>query len=362
MTIEHSNRFDLDFDDAPSTSAPAPAPIGPTRPLLEIDGVDAPTPVAPTPGATLAAMRKAGLDFPIELVQPIMPFDSPNVGDFRMCTRMDTGFIFGTVTPTYGFVQPAELAATFDAAIPAGADVKVSGDDSGTRMWIKVNMDMGGLVSPEIQAEANAKKWIHTDPRDANGDTPVSFNLQAYHAQGGKGALSFSIGVHVKICANGLIVPLNDSQGKRITLRHTKHFEHRVNRLREAFKQAQEGVAGVQNTFERMAGESIQAEAFDAFAEHMFPGSQAKRDDLHRIYHNAAGAAPGTAWGMLQAATYYGTHEYQVRVGGRSAKKYRSDMPDDQVQTQARAQSMAYGPAGAFTTRAYQYVSQLVTN
>jgi len=373
-----NTRFENLEMDSPIAPIPAPIEEMSNRPVLEIDGLEnvypepAPEPEAAPAGAAVLALRNAGLDFPVALVEPVLPgFPmSPNVSSLRFCTRTDTGAVFGgSVSPEYGFVQPEELAATFDTALPSGAGaVEVKSDLFGERLWFTCDLPTSKLleIRPEAQAQADALRPYGTEHL-VNGHTPITFKLLGTHAYGGKGSLEISLLMEALVCANGMKVPVMDGN-KKVTIRHTVNFEQRVSLLRRAFEAAGGMVEALSGMFESMAGTRITATQFDQYAKALFPSESTQawnqRKRLEEVYVTAPGAAPGTAWGALQAGTYYGTHETNVRVGGRSLSRYTLDDPDKVTpaeligyQGQARLESMVYGPAGAFTERAFQYVS-----
>lgn len=367
------------------------------RPVLEIDGIeglyDTPAPVATRPTgravgtSALEALNAAGLNFPVGLVQPqfaIPPRDwlnspkfryngwvqPPNMKDFQACMRLDTGHIFGMVSPGYGFVQPEELAATVDAALPEGThEVKVKGSAFGDFVWFECSLPNGTFdISPEVQAEANGKRWIHLDPRDPQGNMPVKAKLLVKHSQGGKGGLELAMLLEVTICGNGLCIPLLDGK-KQLNLRHSAKFAERVSQLRKAFSVAGGFTNALADMLSAMPGTKITVAQFDKYCKSLFPGetTQAanKRAHFETLYNEAVGAAPGTAWGALQAATYFATHEAPVRVGGRSLSRYTLDDPSNVTpaqlegyQGQARLEMLVNGQGATFTEKAYQHVVQ----
>lgn len=381
---EPSARFqDLEIGDEANEAQVMARPVM-ARPVLEIEGLDVycdepeDTETA-TDKPALRALRAAGLDFKVSLVPVnVSPLDvprgaswnqPPNAEDFRFCLREDTGHIFGITGPDYGFVNPEELAGVVDAALPAGADkVKVHSSAFGDHLWFSVDLPEGQFtVTPEIQAEADARGWIHIDPRGANGHTPVMGRLLFKHAFGGKGSYDVWMVLEALICGNGLRVPLKSGE-QQIKIRHTRNFENRVADLRHAFEVAQGAIPVFSALFNEMGRTRITMAQFDEYAEELFPGNTAqaqnKRKRLAEINTTAVGCAPGTAWGALQAATYYATHETSVRVSGRSLSKYTLDDPQDlsgaqinALQGQARLERLVYGDAGAFTENALQYVT-----
>ncbi|MBD3262020.1 MAG: DUF932 domain-containing protein [Candidatus Altiarchaeales archaeon] len=367
---------DLELDASPVVD---PAPVAETpdvRPPLEIDGVqgvyDTPeSDVGPT-GPTVQALREAELDFPVKLVQPDLPGfpASPNIADHRFCARADNGYVFGvSVSPGYGFVQPSELAATFDAALPEGVgDVKVESSLMGERIWFTCDLPMSKMleIHPDIQAVADALPQ-YGESHLVDGHTSITFRLLGHHAYGGKGSLDISLLMEALVCSNGMRVPVMDGN-RKVSIRHTCNFEQRVSMLQKAFSLAGGMVEALSGMFADMAGTRITATQFDQYCKAMFPGESTqaknKRKELEKAYVSAPGAAPGTAWGALQAGTYYGTHLTPVRVGGRSLSRFTLDDPDsvtpaqlEGYQGQARLESMVYGPAGGFTERAFQYVT-----
>jgi len=372
------NRFaDLELDPAnlDSVIPPEKTPLP-----LEIDGVEIPPCVeAPHSKPAFAALTGAGYDFNVELIRPEFPLTAlplnsnwvnpPNIDDYRLCMRMDTGHIFGVVSPGYGFVQPHELAETVDAALPEGAGkVKCEGSSFGDSMWFDCELPTGTFdISPEMQSEANGQRWIHLDPRDPQGNIPIRAKLLFKHAYGGQGSYDVSLLIEALVCANGLCLPLKNGK-KQISIRHNSSFPERVEQLRHAFQVAGGCVPVFAGMLSEMAATKITMPQFDAYAKVMFPGESTqaknKRERFSEIYVSALGAAPGTAWGALQASTYYATHETPVRVGGRSLSRYTLDDPStvtgqqlDGYQRQARLELLVNGAAGQFTEKAYQYVT-----
>lgn len=375
-TTNTTNRFaTLDLDDNASalTIAITTPKVEPLRPPLEIDGVAdlyAPPTSATPEGPSVQALRAKGFDFEVALVEPALPGfgASPNISEHRFVVRKDNGAVFGnSVSPTYGFVQPVELAETFDAALPAGVHgVTVGSTLLGDRLWFTCDLSETAEVTPDVQAMANALHQ-HGTSHLINGNTPVTFHMLGQHAYGGQGPLDLYLQMKALVCANGMRVPLKQGN-KRISIRHTTNFAERVELLQQAFEAAGGMVEAVKSLFETMAGTTISGAAFAEYAKAMFPGSgtqtENKRTQLEEAYYTAPGAAPGTAWGALQAGTYYGTHLTPVRVGGRSLSRFTLDDPDNVTpmqlegyQGQARLESMVYGSAGAFTERAFQYVT-----
>jgi len=366
-----TNRF-ADLEIGAGTAVEVAAVVPNPRPVLEIEGVEGvytePESEAPIVGPTVAALREKGLNFSVGLVQPEMPgfAMSPNIQDHRFCVRQDNGYVFGaSVSPGYGFVQPEELAATFDAALPEGvSNVKVGSTLFGERIWFVCDLPMSKLleIHPDIQAIADTMGH-----HKVNGHTPVIFRLLGHHAYGGQGALDISLLIEALVCGNGMRLPLKEGN-RNVTFRHTCNFEERVSMLRKAFELAGGMVEAFSGTFTQMAESRITAAQFDAYAKVMFPGESTqarnKRERFSEIYVSALGAAPGTAWGALQAGTYYATHETHVRVGGRSLSRFTLDDPAtvtgqqlEGYQHQARLESMVYGPAGDLSARAFQYVT-----
>ena len=356
---------------------------------LECDGeeaVEAPEAEAPeaveapklAPPA-LSALESARLNFQVELLPLEFPLhviparsswtEAPNAGEYRACTRMDTGRIFGITGPDYGFVQPSELAALVDAAAPAGTEIKVRSSAFGDHLWFECGLPFGEFtVTPQIQQDANSRGWVHTDPRDGAGNTPVTAKLIFKHTYGGKGSYDVGLLLEALVCQNGMKVELTEG-GKAIKIRHTVNFESRVQDLKRAFEAAGGMVNALSGMLQGLAETPITMPQFDAYCEALFPGESTqaknKRKRLAEINASAVGCAPGTAWGALQAATYYATHETSVRVTGRSLSRYTLDDPSqlngaqiEAIQGQARLESMTYGDSGAFTGKAFQYVSQ----
>ncbi|MBD3261870.1 MAG: DUF932 domain-containing protein [Candidatus Altiarchaeales archaeon] len=377
---EGNLRFaDLDLDESPET--PALPAVVPERPMLEIDGVDvesAPSESVSSEGAALAALNKAGLNFEVKLVQPVVapqdiPYGSswvqpPNAEEFNYCMRMDTGRIFGVTSPDYGFVQPSELAELVDAALPEGAgDVKVRSSAFGDHLWFDCELPEGTFeVTPEMQADADSRGWVHVDPR-VDGRTPVKAKLLFKHAYGGKGSYDVWMLLEALICGNGMRVALQDGK-RQLKIRHTVNFESRVQDLRRAFEVAGGAVKAFTGILQEAGRTQITLKQFDEYCEHLFPGESTqaknKRKRLALLNSTAVGCAPGTAWGALQSATYFATHETEVRVQGRSLKHYTLDDPNslngaqiESIQGQARLEAMAYGNSGAFTEKALQYVT-----
>lgn len=274
----------------------------------------------------------AGFDWEIEKA-PVQYVDGRGVtrqmADRFVLHRSDTGQALSVMSGRYREVQPAEVLDFF-------ADVCES------QRW---SMETAGVLKGGAQYWALAKAGL--DAFLDGADHHELYMLLATSADGSLATLAQATDVRV-VCHNTLGFALNDTKGKRVTVRHNTAFDAKVIKRElgmvdfetswESFiaqmqtlqtVEIDEGAARsffaelLRPTQDRPAARGqYQAETFDQLLGGTVRGGYTRietdkaaperairgLEDLMTSYHTAPGAAPGSAYGLVQGVTHWLDH------------------------------------------------------
>lgn len=324
-------------------------------------------------GPVTEVLRMNGLDFPVRLseIQLVNGDFSPNMDDFRAVVG-PSGRVYGQiVTKSYNIVQNTTVASMLDHLVKDKSQVKITSFNHGERVGFAIQLPIpegpdSNLFSEEIRDKRAQYKRVHNEAAEREYVSPVEYKLLVINGHGYKSSFETRLECRFKACDNGLFLNLK-KQGVRF--RHSRKLDNRVEALDRIFSTAVEASHTQQAMFDKMFAKKITAVEFDAFVDTMFPVSdelkrkshiEEQRESFKTIYEMAPGAAPNTAFGLLQAATYWTTHEARVKVGGQSANRFQLGLNDESMRRMARLESSIFGSNVAFNNQAYQYVYNLV--
>lgn len=218
----------------------------------------------------------------------------------------------GLDAPGFGVVRDdtkdclAVVGNRFDPAQPSDLDVidRVSGDKP---------IDRGGIFG------RGKVVWLQT--REDTVQTPSGpAETRILVASACDGSLGFTIGATAVVvaCRNTFAKAL---AGARHTCKHTKNMRARIDGIAKLYEAARDETQRFGTISTRLAETKVDDEQVDAVVNVIFgdrPEKRASRWDaaIGRFkdgYWTAPGAVPETAWGLVQAATYYTSHDATVR-------------------------------------------------
>jgi len=265
--------------------------------------------------------RRAQGDRPAGLVfaQP----DAQQRGDVlvgQVVRRSDTKYPLGQVGPAYRTVPNSDKVALFERLVERrviSADAVRSGEfGGGSKIWIQAVPagDSGGIVLPNgHRVEA---RFTLIDSFD--GSTSLATLDSATNI----------------VCQNTYARAYREGLGVR--LKHTTNVEERFIAVVKAIHASCQGLAKDAEVYAAMQRTSVDHKGgLKAMLDKFFPlpekdgdtgprahaNAQEVRDSIAWAYEYAPGAAPGTRFGLLQAATYHLTHQ-----AGREGSRLESGM------------------------------------
>lgn len=271
--------------------------------------------------------------------------DGRSITSHVAVTRSDTGAVIGVVGADYGIIQPADMAELADAILGESGGEYAPGNAGvlrgGSRAFLQVRGPVRRIDGIAEAAQSNVSIFNSWD-----------------------GSLRFEAGFAdtIIVCRNTLRAAL-DEASNGITIRHSASAPERVKQAKRIIAAARAYTGALDNHLLAMLGRPLSTDQLMGLLQELIPERTAKgetaRQAILSAYSHAPGAAPGSAWGALQAVTYYTTHSYPVRqTSGRTA-------------AQARSESNWFGPGAALaraawkrldtdaSVQALQYVRQL---
>ncbi len=333
-----------------------------------------------TSGPCVRALKAAGGDITIELVEPryegsqgsmVIPM---NASEHRLIVDADTKRIFGAATDMYNTPQHRDVATMLDAAIEGangaleGAEVSCRTANHGAKVWWLADLkhfSQDDIITPEVKAKVQSRMDEYGGQVSAGGSlipTGLDFSVKLVASNSVDGQpLTWSLMMDVEACSNKARVAVAGMCG---SLKHTKRITDRVQAMTAVFRHAEDLSLGLRDMVGRLAMTEVDAETLDTFAEAMFPSrskvaspqTAKKRAGLKDLYYNADGAAPGTAWGLVQSVTNYTTHHKAVSVNGRSSRRFSLEDTETERIDQAREYSSMWGSGHTLNTKALEYV------
>lgn len=338
--------------------------------------VDAQTGAVAEPVEEMGPCRKAlvesGGDITVEL--RTLGFangtGSPNLGDeYRAVTDVATGRVFNVVSDIWNTPQHRDVADMLDSVASEidGFDVKCHSANHGGHVWWagQVKHFTHDEVLTDDVIERVTKNMPKYGRRVSAGGALLpkgldfSVKLIASHSVDG-GSLQWSYLLDVEACTNKSRVTLAGFTG---SLKHTTNIERRVDGMKKLFSATEGKALSLRDMVAKLSLVKVDTETLDELIEKLVPGTSArslgKQRRLREIYHDAPGAAPGTAWGLHQMTTFYVNHEKSVSVGGRSGRKFALDMPKKQKIEVGRYESAMFGSGAAMADTALRFALSL---
>lgn len=237
--------------------------------------------------------------FPVE-TRPA-EVDGKTVPGYVAVVRGDTGRVFGFQTSDYRLVLNAEIYPRFDEAVDA-CGVNVEG------MLVDDQLAYGGART--IRTYRFPCEQVAVQVGDA-----VVFELRVLNSYDGSVAVSAVSGARRLVCLNGMTL----GTSFRIYGRHTKGFgvQGLAERLQAAWRLYREGTQRFM--------EWVHIRIRDEHAKDVFiamPGiTDARLEKLMGYWRNEARSHGQSVWALVNAATYWATHERVRRPsqGNRAA-------------------------------------------
>jgi phage/plasmid-like protein (TIGR03299 family) len=172
------------------------------------------------------------------------------------------------------------------------------------------------------------------------------------------GSMAFIAGFSdtIVVCKNTLAMASTDARAG-LTLKHTSKVHERIETATRLIEAARKYTGALDNAILKMCGRKMSTDQWMGLVQTLISGTkgadgkvtvsgkaETARAALLAAYTKAPGAMPGTAWGALQATTYYATHVQPVRMtSGRS-------------EAEARAESAWWGPGKELVDEAWSYL------
>ncbi len=210
--------------------------------------------------------------------------------------RSDTGAAIGVVGPRFRAITNAAKVELFDALAARGvvSQMRAGCFDDGARVW--------------IQAATGKRLEV--------AGQPIEHRFTAI--DGYDGSVSMAIvdtDVNI-VCRNTFQRAYREGRGQR--MRHTRSIGVRYDAIAAAIKASIDGFERSVETLRDLARKPMSHDGWKAALDALFPlpakdaaqsPEQAARNRLAWAYEASPGAMPGTAYGAVQAVTYYATHE-----------------------------------------------------
>lgn len=171
------------------------------------------------------------------------------------------------------------------------------------------------------------KLRVHVEFRESEAAGEESVFGRAYtlyptfevsHGIGGHGGLDVSAGLYLPVCSNGMIV---GNKSLTCKMRHTPGMLYRLENLEAVVDRAVRLIGKEQQFHQQARAVSLAGTeetrralyyVLTGKAELPLPGARKVRgfDQLAHAHVFGDGADAGTAFGVLQAATHYATHDF----------------------------------------------------
>lgn len=264
---------------------------------------------------------------------PLQLADGRPVSTHVGIVRSDTRAQIGIVGSDYGIIQPQDMTELADAILQA---------DGYTRGNAGV-----------LRGGSRAFLQLKSDKRDVGG-VAIQSNITVFNSW--DGSLRFEAGFAdtVIVCRNTLQAALGEA-ASGISIRHTTSAPERVKQATRILEASKEYRGALDNAILRMMAQPLSTDQLMALVQQLLPAdgegkvsarTEKARQAVLSAYTQAPGAAPGSAWGAVQAVSYYATHTYPVRkTSGRS-------------EAEARAEGTWFGPGGALMRKAWTNVQK----
>jgi len=282
----------------------------------------------------MQALDRVGALFPVEKQGLTNSVTFRHLHNYCEVVRTDTNEGLGVVGSEFGLISHRQAFEDVDGALPALEQVygpaTVEAEVYKKKRRGKGNTTEGAVVS----VKAEFMEWQGEVSERGQRLYPT---IHVAHGIAGDKGLEVSAGIYRLICSNGMII---GERTMRRTLRHTQNIRHKLEglsasvvraldetgKVRELMAQGQ--AIALTHTFAEEALRYVLAGRFDR-------GTREARnyEGILSAYYDAPGADPGNLNGVLQAATYYATHEY-----GRGTNPLSSETstPANAVRQRAR--------------------------
>jgi phage/plasmid-like protein (TIGR03299 family) len=283
-------------------------------------------------------LRAARLDWRVE-TQPIYLANGRPVEGKRAIVRTDTGYALGVASGRYGTIQNSSLAELADAILGEGdwRPAQAAESNGGRTVWMQ----------------------LRTPPRDVGG-LDVRSNLILSTGHDGLGAFACGRSNTWAVCKNTFAAAMKDAFNG-LTLKHTLNAEQRLRAAANIARAARESDVTLDNAILALMGrrgitdDHALGMAIQLFGE--ADRTAATRERFIEAYRSAPGAAPGTAFGLLQAVTYHTSHLATVRGYDTEAEREQARLESTWWGRGAEMQTHAWNIlADEEATQALQYV------
>ena len=245
-------------------------------------------------GATVAQMLKAAkLDWKVEKVPLTGPEGDEVPGHFGLRRSTDRHY-FDVCGSRYIPTQNADALGFFNDFVKAGdATLELVGSlAGGSIVWGLAKLDQ------EFELPGSRKDKVRG-----------YLFLGSPHIQGR--SLVARMTTLRDVCNNTLSIAMRKGKngfGDTFRMNHRNEFnEVQQDEARRVLKLAREQVKQFADDAARLAKKKMTDSAAEDFFKDIF-GDGPRADRVIDAYRNAPGAMPGTAWGALNAVTYYSDH------------------------------------------------------
>jgi phage/plasmid-like protein (TIGR03299 family) len=261
------------------------------------------------------------------------PFKVP---DYKVLVRSDNGYILSIVGSKYGVIQPSALADLADDILKVSSDEgwslgQAGYTDGGNRIWMQ-------MLGPSRYVGGEKFNGALTGSNSYDRTRPYLMGFSNT----------------IAVCANTLAMAISESKNQ-IEIRHTLNAVERLDEVRAALAAANEYNAKIDKSVLQLMNKKISDALIWTLAAKLFPaqdeakpreGTKDKRVELINAYQHAPGNARNTAWGAVQAATYFATHRW-------GTAELRENTPEAIA---TRVDSSLWGPANKFAQTAWDTV------
>ena len=250
----------------------------------------------PKPPKVKEMLKGAGLDWGVELRDIYMPGVDVPIKIAKALVRDKDNHVLDVVGPSYVPTQNAEAFDFFNEFVNAGgAHMETAGALRGGKfVW--------GLANLKQQFEV------------VKGDTIKGYLLVICPHQQGKSLIIKLTTIRV-VCMNTLRLAMRGGQEFRMVHRH-KFDKAMQNTAKETLGIARETVDKFADDARRLKKIKMSEDRVKAAVTNVFGEVDRVVAKVMDCYKNAPGADVGTAWGALNAVTYYVDH-----IASRTADK-----------------------------------------
>jgi len=298
------------------------------------------------------AIVAAGLDFQVEkranyFKKTVGSTEVMEKGLKFQSVRTDTQDSLGVVGPIWQPHQNRQAFADMDEIVGRKEAIYETAGSlaGGARIWLLAKVK--GLIT-------------------LRGDDTVEKYLLLSNSHDGSTAIKLATTTIRPVCGNTLNLAIKEaeSMGEVFSVRHTKNAQKKINKAMDFLGIAQKQFADFGELAERLTQVKVNTKKFDDFLDNMGFDVEAEGgkamgivDGLKNAFTSSPGSnlasAKGTAWGVLNAVTFYADHERATAM--RKDSGFTSE-------AEARLNSSWFGSGDALKRKALKIVTETFAN